>query len=60
MSHVAVFLFSQYGWFLIDSDDEGNRTLMYPTPAVGSCVLPPRGNAPKEVGPFRSTMVLCC
>ncbi|MBB3204916.1 hypothetical protein FHS27_000683 [Rhodopirellula rubra] len=30
------------------------------TPAVGSCVLPPRGNAPNEVGPFRSTMVLCC
>ena len=22
--------------------------------------LPPRGNAPNELGPFRSTMVLCC
>ncbi len=30
------------------------------TPAVGSCGLPPCGNAPNKVGPFRSTMVLCC
>ncbi|EMI44530.1 hypothetical protein RRSWK_03034 [Rhodopirellula sp. SWK7] len=51
---------SQFGWVVLDSGDEGNRTLMYSTPAVGSCVLPPSGNAPNEVGPFRSTMVLCC
>ena len=30
------------------------------TPAVGSVFLPPRGNAPKVVGPFRHAAVLCC
>jgi hypothetical protein len=33
---------------------------MESTPAVGSGVSPPRGNAPYKLGPFRHTMVLCC